>query len=45
MLISNKKIKQIVLITVILSISILVLISNNMRNNNEIGLKDMTEKI
>lgn len=36
--------KIIVLITVILSISIVVLISNNMKDNKEIKLTDMTEK-
>lgn len=36
--------KIIVLITAILSISILVLISNNMKDNNEIKLTDMTEE-
>lgn len=35
--------KIVVLITVILSISIVVLISNNMKNNKEIKLTDMTE--
>ena len=35
--------KIIVLITVILSISIVVLISNNMKDNKEIKLTDMTE--
>lgn len=36
--------KIIVLIIAILSISILVLISNNMKDNNEIKLTDMTEE-
>lgn len=36
--------KIIVLITAILSISILVLISNNMKDNDEIKLTDMTEE-
>ena len=36
--------KIIVLITIILSISIVVLISNNMKDNNEIKLTDMTEE-
>ena len=36
--------KIIVLITVILSISIVVLISNNMKDNDEIKLTDMTEE-
>lgn len=36
--------KIVVLITVILSISIVVLISNNMKDNKEIKLTDMTEK-
>lgn len=35
--------KIVVLITVILSISIVVLISNNMKDNKEIKLTDMTE--
>lgn len=36
--------KIIVLITIILSISIVVLIINNMKDNNEIKLTDMTEE-
>lgn len=36
--------KIVVLITVILSISIVVLISNNMKDNKEIKLTDMTEQ-
>ncbi len=36
--------KIILLITVILSISIVVLISNNMKDNDEIKLTDMTEE-
>lgn len=36
--------KIIVLITIILSISIVVLISNNMKDNDEIKLTDMTEE-
>lgn len=36
--------KIVVLITVILSISIVVLISNNMKDNKEIKLTDMTEE-